>query len=162
MGVTVEDYVPLYWEKPGVKFSGALAGPDGQCGIWADVLKPETAEVLATYSSSEHSGKAAITRNSFGKGKAIYVGADLDPASLSRVLQTLAASAGVQSMMELPRGIEMTVRQGGGKRWIFLMNQKPEPQAVKLAKPGTDLLTGQARSGEIELSAYGVQVLRLS
>ena len=162
MGVTVEDYVPLYSDKPGVKFSGALAGADGQCGIWADILKPETAEVLATYSSGEHSGKAAITRNSFGKGKAIYVGADLDPASLSRVLLNLSMSAGVQPIMDLPRGVEMTARQGNGRRWIFLMNQKAEAQTVKLAKPATDLLTGQARLGEIELSGYGVQVLQTS
>jgi hypothetical protein len=44
---------------------------------------------------------------------------------------------------------------------MFLMNNKPDAQTVKLAKPGTDLLTGQARSESIELSGYGVQVLQL-
>jgi beta-galactosidase len=162
MGVTVEDYVPLYSGKPGVTFSGALAGPDGTCGIWADLLQPSGAEVLATYTNFSHAGKAAITRNSFGKGKAIYVGADLDPASLARVLRSVAASAGVQTPVEVPQGVEMTVRQAGGKRWMFLMNNKPDAQTVKLAKPGIDLLTGQARSGEVELSGYGVQVLQVS
>ena len=38
MGVTVEDYVPIYSTKQGVKFSSLLAGPDGECGIWADIL----------------------------------------------------------------------------------------------------------------------------
>ena len=38
MGVTVKDYVPIYSEKIGVKFSGPLAGPDGTCALWADRL----------------------------------------------------------------------------------------------------------------------------
>jgi beta-galactosidase GanA len=42
------------------------------------------------------------------------------------------------------------------------MNHKSDAQTVKLATPGTDLLTGKARSGEIELSGYGVQVLQMS
>ncbi|MGH9618338.1 MAG: beta-galactosidase, partial [Bryobacteraceae bacterium] len=33
MGVTVEDYVPMYWQKQGVKFSQALSGPDAECEV---------------------------------------------------------------------------------------------------------------------------------
>ena len=161
MGVTVEDYVPIYSGKPGVKFSAALAGPDGECGIWADILQTSGAEVLATYTSGGHAGKPAVTRNSFGKGKAIYIGPDLDGASLARVLRNLATSAGVQAPVELPSGIEVTVRQAGGKRWVFVLNHKPETQTIPLPHPGTDLLTGQSRSGSLELRGYGVQVLQI-
>ena len=162
MGVTVEDYGPIYSEKAGVKLSGFSGAPDGTCGLWADVLRPVSAEVLATYTNFQHAGKPAITQNSFGKGKAVYIGADLDPVSLARVLPTLAGSAGIRSAMDLPRGVEMTVREAGRKRWMFLMNHKSEAQTVKLTNPGTDLLSGQARSGEIELAGYGVQILQMS
>jgi beta-galactosidase len=159
MGVTVEDYVPLYSDKPGVKLL-EFNGTEGQCGVWADVLQPSYAQVLATYTNAPYAGKAAITRNSFGKGKAIYIGADLDRASLIRVLATAAKAAGAQ--LDGPDGVEMTVRQSGSKRWVFLMNPKSEAQKIKIEKPGTDLLTGQARSGEIELNPYSVQVLLVS
>jgi beta-galactosidase len=159
MGVTVEDDVPLYSGKPGVKLL-EFNGTEGQCGVWADVLQPSYAQVLATYTNAPYAGKAAITRNSFGKGKAMYIGADLDRASLSRVLATAAKAAGAQ--LDGPDGVEMTVRQSGSKRWVFLMNPKSEAQKIKIEKPGTDLLTGQARSGEIEVSPYGVQVLLVS
>jgi beta-galactosidase len=162
MGVTVEDYVPLYSDKPGVKLSGLSGVPDATCGLWADVLKPTSAQVLHFYTNFQYAGKPAITQNSFGKGNAIYIGADLDPASLARLLPTYALSAGVQAPMEVTVGVEMTIRQAGGKRWIFLLNQKPDAQTVKLPTPATDLLTGQSRSGEIELSGYGVQVLQMS
>src|SRR6266567_751130 len=96
MGVTVADYVPIYSGTQGVKFSSLLSGPDGECGIWADVLVPSTAEVLGTYTAGQNAGRAAVTMNSFGKGKAVYIGADLTGASLSRVLQAFSAVAKVQ------------------------------------------------------------------
>ena len=160
MGVTVEDYAPIYSGKPGVKFSGIVAGPDGECGIWADILQPSGADVLGTYATGAHAGKPAITMNSFGKGKAVYVGADLDAASLARVLRSLAASAGIIQPIDTPPGVELTVRKAGGKPWIFLLNHTAAAQTVNLPKPCTDVLTGEAHTGSIELSAYGVRVLR--
>jgi len=159
MGVTVEDYIPIYSAKQGVKFSAALAGPDGECGLWADILQPSGAEVVGSYTAGEHAGAAAVTINGHGKGKAVYVGADLDPASLARVLRTLAASAGVQQPMDVPAGVEMTVRKSDDKQWIFLLNHSSVAQTVSLPKTFTDLLTQEAHSGTIELSGYGVRVL---
>ena len=57
MGVTVEDYVPIYSGKQSVKFAGLLAGWPAECGIWADVLKPNGAEVLGTYTSGAYAGR---------------------------------------------------------------------------------------------------------
>jgi beta-galactosidase len=159
MGVTVEDYVPIYSAKQGVKFSSAFAGADGECGLWADILQPAGAEVVGSYTSGEHAGKAAVTINTFGKGKAVYVGADLDAVSLARVLRTLAASTGVQAAMDVPPGVEMTVRKAGDKQWIFLLNHTSTAQKATIPKPFTDLLTKQALSGTVELSGYGVRVL---
>jgi beta-galactosidase len=159
MGVTVEDYVPIYSAKQGVKFAAAFAGTDGECGLWADILQPSGAEVVGSYTAGEHAGKAAVTINTFGKGKAVYVGADLNAASLARVLRTVAASAGVQPAVEVPAGVEMTVRKAGDKQWIFLLNYTSVAQTVTIAKPFTDLLTRQALSGTVELSGYGVRVL---
>jgi len=162
MGVTVEDYVPIYSAKQGVKFSSTLAGADGECGIWADILKPETAEVLGTYTSGAYAGRAAITMNSFGKGKAVYIGADLDPASLNRVLRGFSASAGVKPLLDAPSGVEVTVRRSDRKRWIFLLNHTAAVQTVNIPAPHTDLVTGELRTGSVSIGAYGVRVLQAS
>jgi beta-galactosidase len=100
-----------------------------------------------------------VTINTFGKGKAVYVGADLDAVSLARVLRTLAASTGVQAAIDVPPGVEMTVRKAGDKQWIFLLNHTSTAQKATIPKPFTDLLTQQALSGTVELSGYGVRVL---
>jgi beta-galactosidase len=160
MGVTVADYVPIYSGKQGVKFSSVLAGPDGECGIWADILQPSHAEVLGTYTSGSHVGRAAVTINSFGKGKAVYVGADLTSPSLSRVLQKLADLAGVKQLFQVPAGVELTVRRAGDKQWIFLLNHTSAPQGINVPRTFKDLLTGETLTQKVGLDAYGVRVLQ--
>ena len=162
MGVTVEDYVPIYSAKQGVKFSSTLAGVDGESGIWADILQPVTAKVLGTYTSGAHAGRAAITMNTFGKGRAVYIGADLDPASLTRVLRSFAASAGVKQALDVPAGVEVTVRSSGSKQWTFLLNHTDTVQTVNIPGPHTDLLSGEPQTRSVSLSAYGVRVLQAS
>lgn len=160
MGVTLKDYVPIYGEKVGVKFASLLAGPDGGCSLWADILQPFSATVLATYVGGRYPGEPAITINSFGKGKTVYLGADLDPVSLARVLGTLLGTAGVKAPFDVPRGVELTVRKSGAQQWIFLLNHTPAAQGVALPGPFQDLLTGATRTGKITLAPYDMLVLR--
>jgi beta-galactosidase len=159
MGVTVADYVPIYSAKNAVKFAPALAGPDGECGLWTDILQPTGAEVLASYTKGSHAGEAAITMNTVGSGKAVYIGADLDGASLARVIRILSGLAGVKQPLEVPPGVEVTVRRAGDKQWIFVLNHTAVSQSVSIPKTFTDQLTGKTRTGKIDVSGYGVQVL---
>jgi len=160
MGVTLVDYVPLYTEKQSVKFAaGALAGPDAECQYWADVLKPENAEVLASYTVGDHAGQAAITSNAFGKGRAVYVGARLQPAALGRVLNVLAATAGIRPEIAAPVGVEVATRGSGAGSATFVLNHTSQPQTVTLTRTYKELVTGASLSGGIILEPYGVRVL---
>jgi beta-galactosidase len=160
MGATVKDYMPIYNEKVGVKFSSILDGPDGECGMWADVLQPTSAAVLATYTGGTYSGDAAITLNSYGKGKAAYLGADLDPTSLARVIGALLESAGIKAPFDVPRGVELSIRKSGAKQWFFLLNHTGAAQAVSIPGQFKDLLTGATHTGKVGLDAYDVRVLQ--
>ncbi len=160
MGVTVEDYAPIYAQNPHVKFGPQLAGADAECGIWADVVKPSGAEVLATYSTGAYAGKPAITRNQFGHGHAVYVGPDLAAPDLSRVLQTTASAAGIKPLLTTPPGVELTVRKAGGNRWIIALNHQAETQEISLPADHRDVLAQQAIRGSVKLPGYGVLVLQ--
>jgi beta-galactosidase len=161
MGVTLLDYQPIYSEKQGVRFSGPLGGHEVQCHVWADILDPGQAEVLATYTGGSYSGKAAITSHAFGKGKAIYIGADLEPADLARVLLTQMATAGVKGTLQAPAGVEVTRRQSTqGTSVTFVLNHTNKPQSVQVAGTSKDLLTGSTHSGSVSLEPYGVSVLQ--
>jgi beta-galactosidase len=160
MGVTVKEYVPIYSEKIGVKFSGPLSGPDGQCTLWADRLTASSsATVLATY-TAPYDGDAAITMNSFGKGKAVYIGADLDPANLGRVLATLVAMSGSKSTFEVPRGVELTTRKSGSAQWTYLLNHTGATQTITLPGRFKNLLSGGTLESKTSIDPYGVLVLQ--
>jgi beta-galactosidase len=162
LGVTVEDYVPIYDQNIAVKFSanGPMAGPDGSCRLWADLLKPEKATVLATYAHPAYEGKPAITINNFGKGTAVYIGADLDDVSLARTLIVLARSAKLSSPFDIPQGVELTRRKSSKTEWIFLLNQTPKTQSISLPNSFKDALSGDVVNAKVELEPYGVRVLR--
>ena len=148
MGVELIDDQPLYSEKQGVQFSGALAGAEAECHLWSDILQPKDgADVLATYTTGGYAGKAAITSHRFGKGTAIYVGAHLEPADLARVLGILMAEGGVKSRMQTPPGVEVATRGSGKQTWTYVLNHTAEPQTV------------QMDSGAVMLEPYGVRVL---
>ena len=159
MGATTKDYVPIYSDKIGVKFSGELAGADGECALWADLLTPQTARVVATYTGT-YEGDAAITVNAYGKGKAVYIGADLDVMSLVRVLRTFLAMSGARSEIEAPRGVEVTRRRVPGKEWVFLLNHTTQAQKVVLPGKFEAILSGDAFENGITMRGYDVVVLR--
>ena len=115
--------------------------------------------MLATYSGG-YDGKPAITSNDFGKGKAVYIGGDLDLPSLARVLNTLVRSADVAVPFDVPRGVELTRRKSNGVEWTFLLNHTGTPQAVTLPGAFRDALGGTSLSGKVELTAYDARVLR--
>ncbi len=160
MGVTLREYQPIYAEKQGVRFEGALQGAEAECHVWADVLEPKGATVLARYTAAPYAGAAAITENRFGKGRAIYVGSHLDGAAMARVLAVLLAESGVKSAARMPQGVEMTVRQSGSQRWIYLLNHNAVAATVSLPGAGKDALTGASYAGSLELEPFGVRVLR--
>ena len=115
--------------------------------------------MLATYTGRAYAGKAAITSNTFGKGKAIYLGAHLEPADLGRVLLTLIAQAGVPRAAEAPPGVEVTTRRTERQAWTYLLNHTPKAQSVTLTGTFTDAHDRSAVSDPVQLEPYGARVL---
>ena len=61
--------MPIYPLKQGVAFSSMLAGADGECDIWADILNPQKAKVLGTYTAGQYAGCAPIAMFPLAKAK---------------------------------------------------------------------------------------------
>ena len=60
----------------------------------------------------------------------------------------------------LPEGVEASVRQGRGRRILFLVNHTEEVRRVA-APRGKDALTGRPVAGAVDLGPYGVKVVRI-
>ncbi|OZG62155.1 beta-galactosidase [Bifidobacterium lemurum] len=167
VGVRVEEFAPLGTDHPGtmasLKLSNGVEAYD-----FADVIGDvaESARVLATFQADPWTGfdgAPAITVNTYGDGKAAYVGARLGreglSASLPQLLDEMGIAAGGPGSGKVLR-VER-VDETGGRRFVFLFNRTHE--TVEVDVEGEPLVASLARvdeSGTAEISPNGVLVLK--
>lgn len=137
---------------------GELSGAY-RCHLLYDIVRPEGAEVLATYGDDFYAGTPALTRHRFGAGEAWYLASSAEAAFLRGLLGHLCAQAGVEPVLpDLPDGVEATVRGEGDARVFFLLNHTAQEVRVPLATPLRDLLSGETWQTWTVLPPYGVLV----
>lgn len=120
-------------------------------------------EVLGRWSNRFLSGKAMITRKKVGKGAAIYVGTYLTDALVEALSDQLLAEADIEPLiLDLPPGVEVTLREGNNVQLLFAMNIGGEPKEIKSLPHGVDLLTDSECSSGLALGPYGCAVIRVS
>lgn len=97
---------------------------------WADILTPTSAEVIATYASEFYAKEAAITVHSYGKGKAYYVGTELDRELMHRFMNQLADV--LPETLITPPGVEIISRENEQVSYYFVMNHQNKDQAITI------------------------------
>ncbi|NLG24858.1 MAG: beta-galactosidase [Clostridiales bacterium] len=165
LGLWSEEIDALY---PGqtnaiVAAEGNAAGLTGKhgCHYLCDLVHAETAEVMATYESDFYAGRPALTRNVFGAGEAWHVCARTGVDFLVSLYRSLAGRAGVKpALHNLPLGVQATIREKDGARFLFVMNFSGGEAQVALPQ-STDLITGRPAGGDTALAINEVKILRL-
>lgn len=123
---------------------------------FAEVIRVNDAEILATYESDYYAGEPALTCRSYGKGKAWYVAARCDSDGMKWIyrLALEAAEGGsctgqsrcsCPAPADLPENIEHHCRENDAYEYHFYLNH------------GTDTMTIPAAAGEDMLSGHPVQ-----
>lgn len=109
---------------------------------WCDILALETATAVGTYARDYYAGQPAISINTVGGGRAIYVGAigsgGIPEALADWLLQLAHIGAGASSVPS----VETVTRAGGDRRFLFALNHSTEPQQITVSKAYDDLLSG--------------------
>jgi beta-galactosidase len=160
LGLWVEEWAILGdAQKNSVAFAD---GAKSEAKHWCDVIHLEGAKALATFESDFFAGRAAVTENAFGKGAAFYLGTKPDAAGLARVFAAAVSRAKVDAVLKTPANVEVAIREGGGKRFLFVLNHGEAAAEVALgALGGTDLLSGIRAAGTLTLAALGAAVIAL-
>jgi beta-galactosidase len=131
--------------------------------VWCDVLRSNSATVVARYTRDYYAGKPAITLNELGQpegGRVVYIGT-VGNVDLYQVLAGwLLDLADVQPLLTAPEGVEVTERWDGDQRLLFALNHTDREQRVTLDGRYKNLLNGsEVVEGTTNIAALDVLVL---
>lgn len=145
-----------------VGLAGAVSG-DGACANqFMELLETDTAEVLAFYEHYNWSNYAAITKNHYGKGTAIYLGTKTDDATLQKVFVQLLEVADVELVKErFPLIIRKGVNGAGKKVRYYLNYSQTEQKTTYVYENGKDILTGERieKETEIKIAPWDLRIV---
>ncbi|MFB6436922.1 beta-galactosidase [Streptomyces sp. NPDC056411] len=164
LGLWVEEFWPLAAGRSVAVGDGVYTG---RADLWSEALVLEGAEALARFTDGDLAGRPALTRHRYGRGEVWYLATRPEPALLRALLDDVREAAGVAPVLPgLPAGVQATVREGAGGRYLFLLNHGAAPVEVALPGPMRDVLARGAEGGDrapagrrITLAARGVAVL---
>jgi beta-galactosidase len=162
-GVEVDEYDVLPADQT-VTLALALPGraaQTAQAQLWFDLLRPTTAQAVASYQGEYFSGSPAITLNRFGQGQSIYVGTLGDDNLHDTLLGWALESRDIHPVLATPDGVEATERWQGDRRLLFLLNHTATTQEVQLAQSCEDLLSGAVVKESVKIPPFGVCVLEV-
>lgn len=158
LGGRVEQYYAL---EKNVPVSGDWGS--GEASIWAEQLKASGggAQALLKYGGSngwlDH--QPAVLTRAYGKGRITYIGAILDESLMAEAAKWMVQQSGVgPALGPVPDGVDVSLRQGGGKRIFVIVNFNRDTQPVTLPHTMTAVLSG-TDAVSIDLPGYGVEVL---
>ncbi len=129
IGAYVEEYDPMGWDSGSIEFAD---GNTYNCRQWCDVICPETAETLAVYGSEFYKGKAAITKNSYGKGNAYYFGTVCEKEVYNRLVKDILSETGIVHFDSIPDNVEITTRTNEDITARFIFNNTNKEQKFTL------------------------------
>jgi beta-galactosidase len=156
-GAHVEEYDPVGKDVQALTLD---SGECLSCGQWCDVVTPVTAKSIATYASEYFAGKAAVTRNEYGRGVVYYVGTVLDQCSTRVLIGRIARDAGVYRDLALPDGVEIATRRSGDRQVTFVLNLGKQTKLVSMPIGDyTSALTDRRfGGGNLELEPGGIEI----
>jgi beta-galactosidase len=121
------------------------------------------AEVVGRWDARFVADLPAITSRAVGKGRVVYVGTYITADLAHALLTSVIPDAGFKPLLGiLPQGVEVSLREGDGRRLLFIQNATAEEVKVEDVPKGHELMKHIAHAGgTLALGAYGCAVIRL-
>jgi beta-galactosidase len=159
-GIEIEEYISMPTDEDNrVQFALPEMEDDFPSSVWADVIEPKGAEVIAWHTQDFYAGKSAATINQFKNGKVVYLGIMGDSAYYSAITRWISGLAGVEPLILTPAGVEVAERWQGKKRLLFVLNHLSEVQHITLRSSFLDILSGKRFSGYVSIAPRDVLIL---
>lgn len=127
-GSYAEEYCPIGWQTEHIE----MDGENYRISQWCDIMALSSGEALAVYCDSFYKGKAAVTRNRYGKGIVYYIGTVPERKFCKRLMGRIFDECDIKHDAGLPLGIEVTERSKDGKMFRFIFNNTNQEQSFRL------------------------------
>jgi beta-galactosidase len=127
--------------------------------LWCDIIEPRECQVLAHYAKDFYAGRTAMTINTFGLGKAIYIGTMSHQTFYHDLVAWLRQLCNLDILLKVPDTVEVSLRQKADTKIYFLLNHQNSHIRIQFFKPMHDFLTDSTLSGNYDLPPHGVLVL---
>ncbi len=161
--------------RTGVK-EFTLIGPDDDCvamnwngaevetGVFNDILLSagEDAKVLAEYKTSYYAGEPALVETRLGEGRILHFGGTFTRNNVKAFLEYVGILETFSDYIQAPEECEIAVRGKEGKDYLFVLNFSKEKKEIVLGREMTDMDTGEAAKGTVELAPYETKVYKIS
>lgn len=160
LGLRVEEWAPMAEGQTNrIHSEHLLAG--FEVSQWAEIIHPEGAEVLATFSHDYYAERPAVTVNRLGEGRAYYIGTQAEPRFYTDLLGGIATEARLAAPLQTPVGVEAVLRRSGEAAYLFVLNHLDHPvQLTDERLAGRDLITDTQVGGTLKLEARAVVVIQ--
>ena len=129
VGCHVTEYDPIGRDRAKVRFTD---GEEYECKQWCDILETDTAKTAASYSSGFYAGQPAVTVNSYGGGKAFYIGTVGTRRMYEKAAKQILDASGIPYIEGLPENVEVTTRTGSGITARFVFNNSDLERTFEL------------------------------
>ncbi len=127
-------------------------------GLWSELLGG-VSETLGSYTEDYKEGAKVVSAFTYGRGRAYYVGTDLEPEAYRIFLKGVIREAGIRrSLVEREAGVELVTRRGDGEDYFFLFNFTAGETEVKLPRGCRDYLTGKALGERCRIARNGMLI----
>ena len=161
LGIRIEEYETIQGADYAFAGQGPMAG-SYSAYLFADWVTPAGAESLGSFGPAHMQAFAPVSRNAFGQGWGYYAGVIArEEAFYDGLLAEILQKADVQSFVTLPPAVEASLREGQGKKLLFLINHSEQDQTVQAPPHALELLSGQSTTGSLTLKAFDVAILKL-
>ncbi len=160
-GLEIEEFDPLPpGEENHLTFKGAFTTSHlHPAKWWCDVIQPKGCQILAVFGKDFYAGQPALTINTYGSGKAIYIGTVSHQFFYYDLMAWLRQLCSLETHLRVPDTVEVSVRQKDDTKIYFLLNHQSTPVKIQFLKPMHDFLTSNTFSGSYDLPPHGVLVL---
>ncbi len=160
VGIWVEEIDDIPNE---VENSFVFEGVTYPAKIVCDVMHLEGATALANYEKEYYANTPVITENTFEKGKAYYVGTRSNDEFYTAFVNKICSEKGITAAMEVPSGVEVSIREKEGNKYMFILNHNKESVDITLEHNGVDLLNDTKLSigDKLTLEGYDVCLMEI-